>query len=513
MMMNRWIGAAVLAAALTDLGGWGSARVAWAAEEERQPEPAVAKQAEAEKLIKDVYKDDFAKRGPDERRALAKRMLEDAKTTKDPATQFVLLQQAREIGAALADIDLSLAACGELGQRFVVDGPDLKLKALVTIKPAIKSPEANQAGGEAAMSLTDEAVAMDEFDVASKALDQAIVFATAAKNIQLASEANARKTDVRTQSTAFFEYKVGLERLKSDPADLAAKFHVGSYLALYRNDWDKGLALTAECSDTAWSQAAKADLAAPVSPTDMLKVADAWYDLGANRETVRGRIWVRAEFWYNLLLPNVEGVQKVRAEKRLEQIAQVKPLLQGNLSEATKKALPTGAELKKLRDLCVASKTGSVKTVAEMKAFMNTLLQRLNQGLMEGKEADFFARCKAELQIRKVLDQNGCGSFNAGGGMYNNFPNFGGAARNKEELAARLLALDRFNQQEKIIDAKAYDQMIASTVRQYVTNNAAALATLKQKLDLVAYLKNRSVPAKGLDAYRTSLGPAAKPAG
>jgi hypothetical protein len=140
-------------------------------------------------------------------------------------------------------------------------------------------------------------------------------------------------------------------------------------------------------------------------------------------------------------------------------------------------------------------------------------LQRLSQGLTDGKEADFFARCRAELQIHKVLDQNGCGSFNSGSGMYNSFVTFGGAARAKEDLAARLLALDRFNQQEKVIDAKPYDQMVASTVRQFVTNNAAAYATVKLKLDLVAYLKDRGAPAKGLDAYRASLGPAAKTAG
>ena len=142
----------------------------WAAEEERLAEPSAAKQADAEKLIKEVYKEDFAKRGPDERRALAKTMIEDAKTTKDVATQYELMVQAREIGIQLSDIDLALSACTEISKRFLLSGADLKLKVLATIKPSLKSTESFEQGGEAAMALTDEAIAADDFDTAQKAL-------------------------------------------------------------------------------------------------------------------------------------------------------------------------------------------------------------------------------------------------------------------------------------------------------------------------------------------------------
>src|SRR5262245_40431958 len=68
------------------------------------PDDAALK--EAEKTIKSLFKEDYAKRSPADRIALAKNLLKQGVETKDsPAARYVLFRESQEIAAKAGDIE------------------------------------------------------------------------------------------------------------------------------------------------------------------------------------------------------------------------------------------------------------------------------------------------------------------------------------------------------------------------------------------------------------------------
>jgi hypothetical protein len=94
----------------------------------------------------------------------------------------------------------------------------------------------------------------------------------------------------------------------------------------------------------------------------MVKVADLWWDLAQKAALTKPRILVRSEFWYRLTLPIAEGIVKTRIEKRLEVIDSTKIDPAGlAVSEATRKILPTAADLDRLKLLAAGAQTNTEK--------------------------------------------------------------------------------------------------------------------------------------------------------
>ncbi len=288
-----------------------------ASEPARAPEPPAQAVQDAEKLVKDVFKDEYAKRAPEDRKALATKLLDQGRNTqKDAASQWVLFREARDVAASAGDAETAMAAITEMGKVFAVDSIDMKLKTLTALRATLKAPEATQSAADAGMALVNEALDAESFDNATKAADLTASLATMAKNLPMAGQAQLKRAEIKARSDAAMEAKLAVEQLKKNPKDAEAKFAVGLYQALFKNEWDKGLPMIAEGSDAAWSAAAKADVAGPVEVGDMVKVADQWWDLASAKPQYKSRLLVRSDFWYNLALPQADGIIKAKIEKR-----------------------------------------------------------------------------------------------------------------------------------------------------------------------------------------------------
>ncbi len=478
------------------------------ADQDRATEPSKQAQVEAEKLVKEVYKEDFAKRGPVERRALAEKLLSEGRNTKsDPNTEYVLLSEARDMAIQVADIPTAMDAIKELDSAFVVDAVDMKLKALISLRGSSHTVEANTAGAEAALTMIDEALATEKFDAAVKASELAVTFATGAHNIQMTAQAQARKNDIKAQSMAYLDMQLAADKLKTDPKDNAASYAVGIYQALYNNVWDKGLPLIANGNEPTWAAAAKADLANPVDLTAMLKVADGWWDLAQQPRNSAGKshILSRAEFWYKIIVPNSDGIIRSKVEKRLDQIASGKITNTGGIiSEATRKLLPTQTELQNLRDACIAVKNGNNAMVNNLFQMYQQLCSRLSTDSDAINESDYIARCKANLVLRQTLDNNGCASYtNNFSPFWNNYRNYLRNSKTKEEFAARIVAIERFNLKEMVIPAPSFDSEVYMCIRNFVQMNRGVFITRDTKEQFCDYLATKGLHSTGLDRYRT----------
>src|SRR5258708_36977259 len=64
------------------------------------PVPAAADRAKAEKMVRDIFKKEFARLDAESRNALAARLMAEATRAEDLATRYVLLQDSSDLSVA-----------------------------------------------------------------------------------------------------------------------------------------------------------------------------------------------------------------------------------------------------------------------------------------------------------------------------------------------------------------------------------------------------------------------------
>ncbi|HSI33196.1 MAG: hypothetical protein ACAI43_18145 [Phycisphaerae bacterium] len=468
------------------------------------PEPTPAQVAETDGIVKEIFKDDYARRGPEERRNLALKLLDEGKQTAvDTTARYVMFREARDLAASIGDAETATAAIAELGKTFKADTLDMKLKMLTGFKTGTRTADQQLASAEMAMSLIDEALAADNYPAALSFAELAGYFATAAKNPQLATATLARKADVAAQQAAATEAKAAAVKLAANPNDPAASQTVGLFLCAFKNDWDNGVPLLALSADAAWATPAKADLANPVDVDGMIKVADLWWELANKNLKLRPKILSRAEFWYNLALPKTEGTVKARLEKRIETIAAARPAgsYTGVVSEETRKLLPTPKELQTLRECAAAYKAGKYDRQGELMTIQGAIHSRLSPGLKDCAEGDFFARVRADVQVRKMLAEYGVTVI--GYPLFNQFWQFAETSKSREDFASRALAFERLVAAERVMDPAALDTAMYQAIRGYASSSRE-LTTPALRQGFCTFLQNKGVKA-GVERYRKTI--------
>jgi hypothetical protein len=107
-----------------------------AAEDPKKQPPPVAAQIAAERTIKALFKTEYAKTSPTDRRRLAERLLKNAAEEKGTTNQFVLLREARDQAAAASDFPLALRAILATDRIFEIDAAaDTYAIIRTTMKP------------------------------------------------------------------------------------------------------------------------------------------------------------------------------------------------------------------------------------------------------------------------------------------------------------------------------------------------------------------------------------------
>src|SRR5207253_1393659 len=105
-----------------------------AAAKNRAPVPGDAAVAKAEASIRQILKDDYARKQPAERKTLAQKLIKlAAETADDPASRYVMLRDAQELATGVADPALALQAIEGLGKWYQVEVAAQQLAALEKI--------------------------------------------------------------------------------------------------------------------------------------------------------------------------------------------------------------------------------------------------------------------------------------------------------------------------------------------------------------------------------------------
>ena len=286
----------------------------------KSPVPAATAQAEATKLIKEVYGDEWAAaKTPAQKSALAKKLLEKAgELNDDPAGQFVLLRLARDIATQANDGQTAFSAIDSMAETFQVNALEMKVVVLTNLSSATQLTARHKSIAEEALKLVDQAVAQDNFTVADELGKLALDEARKAREKELIAQAQGRNNEVSELAKVYEDVSAARITLVKTPDDPEANLVVGKYLCFARGDWDKGLPMLALGKDDALKALAKQEREGAASSKEQAKLGDGWWELAEKQDgTVKKQMQARAGHWYQEALPGLSGLTKAKVEKRV----------------------------------------------------------------------------------------------------------------------------------------------------------------------------------------------------
>lgn len=285
--------------------------------------PDPARQKEAEKLVRDILKEQYAKKSPADRQTLARLLLQQTKdASNDPAALWVMFRDAQDNAAQVCDLPTVLASVEGTASYFDVDGLALKNTALAAAGKNAKTPDDFGALTRAVLTLIDDLVAADQYDVADKAAASALVYSKKTNDIPLSLKVTIRSKEIVEAKTLYQGMKTNLETLAKNPEDPAANNQMGQLLCFVKGNWDLGLRFLIKGSDTALKTLAQKEQANSLQSADQVAIADGWWDLAEKEKSGlrKNQMQVHAREFYESALPGLNSLQRIKVEKRMEAV-------------------------------------------------------------------------------------------------------------------------------------------------------------------------------------------------
>src|SRR4051812_15099496 len=268
-----------------------------AADLPRLKPPDEPSQAKAEALIRNIFKNEYANNDLAARRALAKQLLQQAQDEKaEMVSRFVLFREARNVGASAGDVVTALRAVDAMDKVFAIDPAAFKLPIIQNGGRNIDNQEDAAIYVSAGLAVVDHFLAARDFTAANKALAQMTVVAANMKNRFII-------TGLRNKVQYVKDAQLESDRSKALLNKPGGELVTGKAACFFEDDWPKGLALLASCTDPKIKAAAASDLDAPKTGDQKMALANAWWEI-AQKQTPFAKLKFegRARHWYGQAL-------------------------------------------------------------------------------------------------------------------------------------------------------------------------------------------------------------------
>jgi hypothetical protein len=297
-------------------------RILDAVQDKKLDIPDEAAQKDAEKIIKGLFKEDYAKRAPADRVALAKNLLRQGTETRDnDAARYVLLREAQDLAARAGDIDTALQAVEGICSLYATNHLTLKNAALAVAAGVLSKPEELKPLAQAYLALAEEASQARQFELAVKAAQGALAAAKRAKDLALVTRAESQSKALAGIQERFERAKKWVDALATSPDNLEANQAVGEFECLLLGDWAAGLPKLAKGSDATLKALAVKDLSQPTDGAELSALGDGWWDRAEKESGVpRSNLRQRAGYWYEKASSKLSGLSKIKVDKRLEDL-------------------------------------------------------------------------------------------------------------------------------------------------------------------------------------------------
>ncbi len=306
----------------------------------KQPQPDEAAQKKARTQITRGYRDAISQARTSElKRALAQNMLQAAKAANDSTERFLLLDRAADYSAKGGDAAAAMEIVDRIDRGFQVDKLKMKASLLATVGQNSEGKEQDVALALGALTLIDEAVLSDQYEMAERLGSIALKAARKTRDSLLIKGIVDQNSETELIASDHAAAAAAFEVLKGKPNDPDANQVAGRFLCMVKGDWDGGLPLLAKAADVVTKELAVADTQGTGDPVSRVKLGNRWWDLAQEEKgIVKKNLELRAAQWYRLAVVELTGEAKQDVELRiaeieeryrgpeLEQIAQKDPM-------------------------------------------------------------------------------------------------------------------------------------------------------------------------------------------
>jgi hypothetical protein len=279
-------------------------------EKARVPDPGAQKKAE--KLIREVFKEEYDKRSQAEMVALSVELLQQGPEIRDDSVvRFVAFREAADLAAQAGDLEAAFRALDAMSKEYNVDRMRLRMAALTTVARTVQTTTAHHNVAEAGLKLCNEAISADKIEAGLRILAVAQGAAKKSQDVRLAERVQARVQELRKVQAA-------RAKLKDNPEEPAANLVLGQFLCLRKGEWELGLPLLLKADDSKLKALAEKDLARPADAARQVDVGDGWWALAEAKQGMAKKLLrLRAGHWYRRARPHLAGLTKTRVDQKL----------------------------------------------------------------------------------------------------------------------------------------------------------------------------------------------------
>lgn len=290
--------------------------------------PDAAAQAEAKKLVDEVYADLLDASNNEDRAAAARLLILRAMETKNsPAAKYVMYDNARLMAVEAADTATAMDAIKGLMSSFKDESGSFLRMASISLQSLSRKARNDteyaavaRAGVEIAEKMIASMHQEDAMDLLSKLKNATL----RSRRPELISTYKELVEELKAIEEQTKRITADIKAIKINPDDPSLNLSVGKYHALYRGDWQTGLMMLAKSSDDSLAVAAKADLAGADDMKMQIAHGDKWWALANKHSKHEAKaMYERAKHWYRKALPSSSGIERSLLTKRTSSQGQV----------------------------------------------------------------------------------------------------------------------------------------------------------------------------------------------
>jgi hypothetical protein len=294
---------------------------------QKAPVPSAEEQREAQKLIREIFAEEYRQKAPDELSAFARKLVKQGlETRNDPVGRYVLLHEAMEFATKAADVAAAFVAADKIGDLYENAGATaMKEDVLSKVRSSMRTTEQKKKYAEYSYQLACEALQANDFATAKTCARTAETYARGRdKELQERAKDLGRQIPIYEREHGAAEK--ALLALSANPDDPASNETYGTYLCFIKGSWKEGLPFLAKSGDKQLEEVAKLEKSASEERDAGVRcdLAELYYTIAEESKSnplKEQNALARCLGWYKAALKgNLQGLSKIRAEMRIKEI-------------------------------------------------------------------------------------------------------------------------------------------------------------------------------------------------
>jgi hypothetical protein len=207
----------------------------------------------------------------------------------------------------------------ELERGFVVDGFRFRSHLFGEASKAAKTADDRAPLVFCALELADYALTTERTSDVGRLANAAEALSRNLPSRDFKAQVTARCVELRKAVADWEPVAAARNVLAASPQDAAASTIDGKYRCFVAGEWAEGLKLLAQSDHAALAAVSKRDLAGAGDTDQKVGLGDAWFET-AVADPALAPAYARARHWYKEAQPTADGFDKIKVDKRIEQI-------------------------------------------------------------------------------------------------------------------------------------------------------------------------------------------------